>query len=95
MKLKLSEAHTKEKEEKEIEINDSYLNFSLKNLSGFGSWFATQNSVNKLQLNKKELRIGYYRVKRFQGLFHLRKNDWKSVLRFKYPKFSCFILLVH
>lgn len=85
----------KEKEEKQITMDDSYLNFSLKNLSGFGSWFATQNSVNKMQLNKKELKIGYYRVKRLQGLFNLGKNDWKSVLRFKYPKFSCLTLLVH
>lgn len=94
---------TNKNDEKDPAINDAYLLVNLKNLSHIKSWFAKEHPnysegsyINREEVDKKELKMGFGRIKRIVANINLQINNINEVFRFKYPKLSyiCFFVLL-
>ena len=81
--------------------NDAFLVINMKNLSHLKSWFAKEHPnymegmyINKEEVNKRELKMGFGRAKRIWANCALQINDINEIFRFKYPKLSYICLFV-
>ena len=81
--------------------NDGRLVLNLKNLSHIRSWFAKEHPnyieggfVNREEVDKKELKMGFGRAKRIVANCDLQINQLNEMFRFKFPKLSYICLIV-
>jgi len=90
-----------EQNQESVAINDAYLIVNLKNLSHIKSWFAKEHPnyceghyINREEVDKKELKMGFGRAKRIYSNINLQINNIDEIFRFKYPKLSyiCFFV---
>lgn len=88
-------------EEKDA-AQDAYLLVNLKNLSHLKSWFAKEhpnysegNYINREEVDKKELKMGFGRIKRIAANVNLQINSINEIFRFKYPRLSYLCLFVN
>jgi len=85
-----------------LSINkDALLILNLKNLSHIRSWFAKEHPnyieggfVNREEVDKKELKMGFGRAKRILANCDLQINSLNEIFRFKFPKLSYICLIV-
>ena len=74
---------------------------NMRNLSHIKSWFAREHQdyvegcyMDKKTVIKKELKMGFGRLKRIYANSKLSIRNFNNVFRFKYPRFSYFCLVV-
>lgn len=82
-------------------LNEACLVVNLRNMSHIKSWFAKEHDnyieghyINKDEVDKKELKMGFGRAKRIFANCKLQINNINEIFRFKYPRLSYLCLIV-
>lgn len=99
---KSTKANNENSGEQNPNNNDASIIVYMKNLSHAKSWFAKEHPffiegkfINKSVVDKKELKMGFSRVKRIVANCKVQINQINEVFRFKYPKISYISLIVN